>query len=332
MSKLKLLIISTYNIKCGIASFTAALKSQLEDDFIVDIAVLDQDILKNYPNKFGDAEICRIIKMSENYDVVNLQLEWGTLGSGQGSIVKRFSMLMNGCSKMLLTLHTPVYCHFNSREIISLLSRMRFISAFKSTLRNITSYCFERKKLGIIKKTAAKRGNNFHIMVHTKRERKNLSGLHHIPNVHDHPLSNIHTGWPAQLEEDKWLFRSELLRRFGADAVLIGFYGFISRYKGLETLIEAVNSLPDNYKLLIFGSIHPQSIKKYEPINPYLAEVVKCVNASPSRTEKVFFMGSPDDYGFAKAVCAVDACVFPYLEVGQSASGPVSIAVELKRP
>jgi hypothetical protein len=48
--------------------------------------------------------------------------------------------------------------------------------------------------------------------------------------------------------------------------------------------------------------------------------------------EKVAFLGAPDDYEFALAMNAVDICIFPYLEVGQSGSGPVSIAVELGKP
>src|SRR3712207_359037 len=60
----------------------------------------------------------------------------------------------------------------------------------------------------------------------------------------------------------------------------------------------------------------------------------RLTNASPGNTllDKVAFLGSPDDYEFALAMNAVDICVFPYLEVGQSGSGPVSIAVELGKP
>lgn len=45
--------------------------------------------------------------------------------------------------------------------------------------------------------------------------------------------------------------------------------------------------------------------------------------------EKVAFLGSPDDYDFVLAMSAVDICLFPYLEVGQSGSGPASQAIQL---
>jgi hypothetical protein len=42
-------------------------------------------------------------------------------------------------------------------------------------------------------------------------------------------------------------------------------------------------------------------------------------------------MGTPDDDDFLAGMAVCDAVVFPYLEVGQSASGPISQALELGR-
>ena len=46
-------------------------------------------------------------------------------------------------------------------------------------------------------------------------------------------------------------------------------------------------------------------------------------------SHRVHFMGPLDDDRFAKGMCLCDAVALPYLEVGQTSSGPVSIAVEL---
>ena len=100
---------------------------------------MDQDILKHYPRKFGDEEIKKIIRMSKEYDVVNIQLEWGTLGSRPWSIVRRFSMLMKGCDKILLTLHTPVYLNFGSEKIRALLVGKKPVSAVGAVVGNILS-------------------------------------------------------------------------------------------------------------------------------------------------------------------------------------------------
>lgn len=42
-------------------------------------------------------------------------------------------------------------------------------------------------------------------------------------------------------------------------------------------------------------------------------------------------MGTPEDDDFLAGMAICDAVVFPYLEVGQSASGPISQALELGR-
>jgi len=44
---------------------------------------------------------------------------------------------------------------------------------------------------------------------------------------------------------------------------------------------------------------------------------------------RVHFMGALGDRDFLTGMAICDAVVFPYLEVGQSASGPISQALEL---
>jgi len=44
---------------------------------------------------------------------------------------------------------------------------------------------------------------------------------------------------------------------------------------------------------------------------------------------RVHFLGAQTDEGFARAMAVCDHVVLPYLEVGQSASGPMTISVEM---
>jgi hypothetical protein len=46
---------------------------------------------------------------------------------------------------------------------------------------------------------------------------------------------------------------------------------------------------------------------------------------------RLHFMGTPEDDDFLAGMAICDAVVFPYIEVGQSASGPISQALELDR-
>ena len=46
-------------------------------------------------------------------------------------------------------------------------------------------------------------------------------------------------------------------------------------------------------------------------------------------SDRIHFLGAQSDDDFLAAMATCDAAVFPYLEVGQSSSGPISQAVEL---
>ena len=59
------------------------------------------------------------------------------------------------------------------------------------------------------------------------------------------------------------------------DAALIGVFGFIGEYKGIETVIHALHYLPDNHHLLIFGGVHPQEIAPRQPTTRYIVVAVR---------------------------------------------------------
>ncbi|MDR1829018.1 MAG: hypothetical protein LBR29_11865 [Methylobacteriaceae bacterium] len=358
MPETRVLIISTWEIPCGIASFAAVLKSHLDGEFAVDVAPLDPDMLKRFPKPFGDAAIADIVARAADYDVVNIQLEWGTLGTSLPVITRRFEQLLRCNAHIILTLHTPVSVG-DGGKLTSHLKRLRLLSAAKCLPAEGARLYYDRRKRLLIRDAAARLGNGFHVIVHTARERKYVTHLCGVANTHDHPLSHIRPDWPERLQRDAPALRARLAQRFGEGKTLVGFFGFLGARKGLETAIGALELLPENHLLLIYGAIHPDAITRDTPIDPYLARVLTRLgygNLLPAKPEssaraakgaaktdaalpeeeplkkRVFFMGSPDDYEFAEAIAAMDACVFPYLETGQSASGPVCQAVELDKP
>ena len=114
---------------------------------------------------------------------------------------------------------------------------------------------------------------------------------------------------------------------------------------------------------LIFGGVHPNEIKPQQPIDPVVtslfdagyvdtsvaeriaansgaaAPAVSVAVDSSMRdlliehpkdlSDRIHFMGAQSDADFLAAMAICDAVVFPYLEVGQSSSGPISQALEL---
>jgi glycosyltransferase involved in cell wall biosynthesis len=135
-------------------------------------------------------------------------------------------------------------------------------------------------------------------------------------------------------------------------------FGFISEYKGLDTAIKALRLLPENHHLLVFGGVHPQTIRRQQPINPYLEtllaegrigkSVADILAAMPKNefqvaggaanllaapphdlTRRIHFMGALPDSEFARALAICDVVAMPYREVGQTSSGALAMAIDL---
>jgi hypothetical protein len=115
---------------------------------------------------------------------------------------------------------------------------------------------------------------------------------------------------------------------------------------------------------LIFGGVHPREIAPRQPRHPYIASLFddafidttlhqrlsairaqsetapfvlgadrglrELLGAHPrDLSARIHFMGALPEEDFLSGMAICDAVVFPYLEVGQSSSGPISQALEL---
>jgi len=148
-----------------------------------------------------------------------------------------------------------------------------------------------------------------------------------------------------------------------SDGKLIGVFGFLGRYKGFDTVVRALHHLPKDYHLLIFGGVHPNEIKLHQPIDPVVSSLFEAGYVDTSVAERIqasagagppavsvamdasmrdlliehpkdlsgriHFLGPQSDTDFLSGMAICDAVVFPYFEVGQSSSGPISQALEL---
>ena len=183
-----------------------------------------------------------------------------------------------------------------------------------------------------------------------------------LDRVFDHPLAFLASDRAEEINHQAKRRSFPLLDRLPDKARLIGLFGFLNNYKGFGSVIRALNHLPGDHHLLIFGGTHPNEIQSFQPIHPYVASLLQDGNvdatlydqilASPTRgvnlaldiekhladlvsahprdlSERIHFMGALDDAEFLTGMAICDAVVFPYLEVGQSASGPISQALEL---
>jgi glycosyltransferase involved in cell wall biosynthesis len=334
--KKRLFVITSWKIACGIASFSDALVSTLGDRFEIEIGVLDQFILRSAEPSMlavGDRMIADLVARAKEFDAVSLQWEPGLLGLTERARLRRFRMLVQGIPNLAVTAHTILHSHnYSAFEA----TRVFVNHGLRAAIRYIGQYFISyANKTNAILRNRSMRGD-FALIVHTKRDRDYYRKIIGVKNVSDHPLSLIHKQWDRKIPEAAKKYKTELYKEFGRK-IFVGFFGFINEVKGIETLIDAVRLLPEKYILLIYGGMHPSVI----PHGTISVPLVQRITASIQRKfrdaggtstdlgKRVFFRGSPDDFGFAVAIAACDVNVFPYAEVGQSASGPTSMSVEL---
>ena len=109
---------------------------------------------------------------------------------------------------------------------------------------------------------------------------------------------------------------------------VILFFGYISRYKGLDLIIDSFKYLgPDDYVLIIAGGAHPR-LKKDLSYEEYKISLKK--RASKSQKDIIFTGFVPEDkisYYFSSA----DVVIFPYTVI-MSSSGPMALAIAYEIP
>ena len=145
------------------------------------------------------------------------------------------------------------------------------------------------------------------------------------------------------------------------EAKLIGVFGFLNDYKGFETTIRALYHLPDEYHLLIFGGVHPQSdcapcrdpslcriaVKRCpcrrDALRPHARHADdrpqsrhRATSARPLRQTSARSVGPRPFHGRARrwrfsrpAWRSATRSSSPIWRSGQSSSGPISQALEL---
>lgn len=358
----RLAIVSTRNKLCGIAAYAQALERQLADLFDITVFDLDQYLLRSrHPRvrKLGHRHIKRICADIAGFDAVNLQLEFGTLGGAAKDIERRFRWLVAAAPRLSVTFHTLV-----RPPPLPLADLAQAIATFKWRAAGDIAATYRRNtrlSLGVAKwLRRAQRRKPVSVIVHNQRDGADARHLHGFAHVFDHPLSFLSAREADAVHRQATRGTFAQLDPLPPDAKLIGVFGFLSDYKGFGTAIRALHHLPDDHHLLIFGAVHPNDISARTAIHPYVAALLGDAHVDAmlfsdlhgaaaiglnldikrdfaalfgkhprDLSGRVHFLGVRDNADFLAGMAICDVVVLPYLEVGQSASGPISLALEL---
>jgi glycosyltransferase involved in cell wall biosynthesis len=360
----RLAIVSTYDELCGIAGYTRALERQLAGSFEIGVMDLDQYLLRSphrAVQKLADRHIGAIAAQLAGFDAVNIQLEFGTLGVTTRQIVRRFARLCRAAGQLSVTFHTILPAdRFDWGAWFKLLRRLRLMAALDLIVAYRRGSVLTRGIYNVLKRR--QRIAPTRVIVHTRRDMRLLRDVFGLNQVLHHPLSFVMPQERAQVRATVTRDNFALLRNLPPAAKLVGVFGFVSEYKGIDTALRAMRLLPPEHHLLIFGGIHPQTIRKHTPIDPYLRKLLDIAYVDrtllddfsergdgaaslqlsidagsagllehhpKSLVGRVHFMGALSDSEFVAAMAVCDCVVMAYQEVGQSASGPIAQALEM---
>jgi len=344
-TKKKLAIVSSYNEMCGNATYAEVLRKAFMKHFEVEVIPLNVRLLKETHKKLkklGDESIQELAKKLRQFDYVNIQFEAGLFGSHPKQVVKRFKTLAKNSKNLLTTIHR--YDHnvaIVGKSVLKDLANFAIRNAVKKTVNHLKQRYFAKMYEKVIKACIK---NKSGIMVHTKRESFLISKTFNYAYVYDHPITFLKQHEFEQYQAQ--ISRSGFLKTYGLSDTdtLLGIFGFIADYKGYYTLFQAMRFLPENYKLLVFGSQHPGSIQQNELVDisiEKLLDIIEQDNEKKLRSKKhvdiscdlksrIKFAGSLDDDDFIKAIMSCDINVLPYLETNQSGSGVAALTLDSK--
>ncbi|MCB1456375.1 MAG: hypothetical protein KDJ51_09215 [Nitratireductor sp.] len=348
----RLAIVSSYSESCGNAAFTRVLHDTIEQysEFDVEVVELDLRLLQsvnNYVRRKADIHIGKLCKQLATFDAVNLQLEAGLYGTLPNDIMKRVRRLLAANPVMSVTLHSPrmsAPTASTMRHGISELLRFRIISGMKIILDELRGNVHVRINRSMIRDAIT---HGHRLIAHTRRAKYQIGVFFDYDKVDVHPLKIVPEGFePDHSGLEK--IRREL--GFKPEDKLIGIFGYISAYKGHHDALKAIEYLPENYKLLIFGRQHPQTIRANGEVDKYLGKLMGTIfldeeksrkhslalarirraeeNREPSLKDRVYFLGELPDREFLDVAASVDVAWLPYYENGQDGSGIASICLD----
>lgn len=349
----KLAIVSSYSESCGNAAFTKVLHDSIEQytELGVEVVELKLKLLQSIQHqvrKRGDNHIKQICEQLKNFDAVNIQLEAGLFGTLPRDIERRARRLMRANPNTSVTFHSPRLISDTSemRAGIKAILGLKLIAGFKQLLRSAGGNIHVRLNHRLLKAAIA---NRCRLIVHTGRAKELIEAFYSYTNVDLHPLQIVPEGFVPNR-----VVLLKIIRELGLagdpkiavksstegevvsekstcafhEDFFIGMFGYLSAYKGHLDALHALRYLPTNFKLLIFGRQHPQTLKTDGLADKYVAELRDTVAKDKRLRKRVFFLGELPDQEFMNVAGSVDVAWLPYYENGQDGSGIASICVD----
>jgi glycosyltransferase involved in cell wall biosynthesis len=319
-------IVSSYGRPCGIAQYLESIEPVLRDrsGFDVEIMPLPVDLLRAqlpHAKKAAAKAMREIVRKAAQSDLTCIEFEPGLFGMTPRTIWRNARALIRASRRVLIVYHTAPSIQgglpsFSLKGIFGYLkARLR-----QSVFDNLFGYVRAHPE-------------KFRHLVHTAREARNFEmfGIRR-DTILRAPLSFIDAPERERLAARRPALQDSARARYTLppDAKILGCFGFLSPYKGIEVAIQTMKHLPDNYHLLVVGGFHPEGIQPGAVQQAYMAVLMKALTRP--LLSRVHFCGALENERFNEVMAACDAVILPYAEVGQTSSGPASLALDMQLP
>jgi len=281
--KISLTMVSTWNVRCGIADYTRFLTSHLKKE-IMKVTILP---IKSPPstNPFYYASLA--IKASMNADIIHVQYEPGLFGRIKflrfsfplSYIFFLFLLLFGAKKRIVFTLHavTKEWRKSSGGRIGRIIN--------KSLMKFIGFLCDV-------------------VIVHTKASKCILKGI-----INDKKIKIIPHG---AYENPKRLNKQTCKRVLGlSNKKVITIFGFVTKNKGHDLLIDLMPKFNDDVRLVVAGGARTESDTRYLS---FLKKKVKKFGVQ----RKVVFLDYIPEEKIPVVLSATDVAVLPYRNITES--------------
>ncbi|MDR1820547.1 MAG: glycosyltransferase [Methanobrevibacter sp.] len=324
---MKVLHLSTYNTKCGIADYLRYLLSEFEKiDEYHDVYPINMDVQKKREYNEAIEYYEEFIKKAQKYDIIHIQHEFGTF-TGDYPIWKSFKLfnyILEGIKdkRVFVTFHSPPILLLHNKISNKIFKSYSFVKYFQK----------DNNFIGLVH-------NNINLNQYLQAgfSPKSIKQIFHpTPNLIKNQMINkeLSDAVTKKLNLDK-------------DSKVLSITGFINNslegrnilmrllltllsssgfsLKGQDIGIKILNQLPENYKFILLGGKHPHGN------SIYYDKIVEYINEN-SLNDRVLITGFYDEKDLATYAELIDIFLAPYSNSFTASSGAINVNIQCKKP
>jgi glycosyltransferase involved in cell wall biosynthesis len=306
LTKPKVVWVTTWNCKCGIATYSSYLLGEKKKDITI-IAnkleknlMISEDLERNTLRSWysePEKNPSRIIEplLSTHPDIVHIQYNFGFFTPEVlGQVIDK---LTENNIKVFLTLHS-------TKPVNKVL--------YKASLEEI--------KDSLLKA--------YRILVHSINDMNRLKeyGVYENVTLFPHGVFNV-----KELEVKKWNNQTRDKLKLNSKTPIIASFGFLLPNKGIKELIEAFSILKRDQlrhaKLMLLTALYPIKISE-----EYYKTCIKTIEKLKIPKQDIIWNTDfLEDREVLEKLSAADIVVFPYTKSSESASGAIRYPLSLKK-